>query len=46
MNTAPKFTAAAVIAAVVIAEKVLPAGMWTARVAGFALFAAAVVVLV
>jgi predicted metal-binding membrane protein len=38
--------AAAVIAAVVFAEKVLPAGEWTARAAGFALLAAAGVVLV
>jgi predicted metal-binding membrane protein len=39
-------TWAAAIAAVVFAEKVLPGGEWTARVAGFALFAAAAVVLV
>jgi predicted metal-binding membrane protein len=39
-------TAAAVIAAVVFAEKVLPAGEWTARVAGLALLAAAGVALV
>jgi predicted metal-binding membrane protein len=39
-------TAAALIAALVFAEKVLPAGEWTARVAGFALFVAAIVVLV
>lgn len=39
-------TAAALIAALVFAEKVLPAGEWTAHVAGFALFVAAVVVLV
>jgi predicted metal-binding membrane protein len=39
-------TAAAVIAAVVFAEKVLPSGEWTARVAGCAMFVAAVVVLV
>jgi predicted metal-binding membrane protein len=43
---AMSITWAAVIAAVVFAEKVLPAGEWTARVAGFALFAAAAVVLV
>jgi predicted metal-binding membrane protein len=39
-------TAAALIAGLVFAEKVLPGGEWTARVAGIALFAAAVVVLV
>lgn len=39
-------TVAAVIAAVVFAEKVLPAGERTARLAGSALFAAAIVVLV
>jgi predicted metal-binding membrane protein len=38
--------AAAAIAAVVFAEKVLPAGEWTARAAGVALLAAGVVVLV
>ena len=38
--------AAALIAAVVFAEKVLPRGEWTARAAGAALFAAAAVVLV
>ena len=38
--------AAAVIAALVFAEKVLPWGQWTARVAGLVLFGAAVVVLV
>jgi predicted metal-binding membrane protein len=43
---AMSLTAAALIAALVFAEKVLPAGEWTARVAGFALFVAAVVVLV
>ena len=43
---AMSLTAAAVIATIVFAEKVLPAGEWTARVAGFALFVAAFVVLV
>jgi predicted metal-binding membrane protein len=43
---AMSLTAAALIAALVFAEKVLPGGEWTARVAGFALFVAAVVVLV
>jgi predicted metal-binding membrane protein len=38
--------AAGLIAAVVFAEKVLPAGEWTARLAGFGLVAAAVYVLV
>jgi predicted metal-binding membrane protein len=39
-------TWAAVIAGVVFAEKVLPGGEWTARVAGVALFVAAALVLV
>ncbi len=39
-------TWAAVIAGVVFAEKVLPGGEWTARLAGVALFVAAAVVLV
>lgn len=39
-------TAAAVIAALVFAEKTLPAPEWTARVVGCALIAAAIVVLV
>jgi predicted metal-binding membrane protein len=38
--------AAALIAALVFAEKVLPVGEWTARAAGVALVAAAIVVLV
>ncbi|MEP6978902.1 MAG: DUF2182 domain-containing protein [Thermoleophilia bacterium] len=37
---------AAVIAVLVLAEKVLPAGEWTARAAGVALFAAAIIVLI
>jgi predicted metal-binding membrane protein len=37
---------AALIAVLVFAEKVLPAGQWTARTAGFALIAAAILVLV
>jgi predicted metal-binding membrane protein len=43
---AMSLTAAALIAALVFAEKVLPGGEWTARVAGFALFVAAIVVLI
>jgi predicted metal-binding membrane protein len=43
---AMSITVAAVIAAVVFAEKVLPAGAWTARAAGSALLAAALLVLV
>jgi predicted metal-binding membrane protein len=43
---AMSISVAAVIAAVVFAEKVLPAGEWTARAVGFALVAAAVFVLV
>jgi predicted metal-binding membrane protein len=39
-------TVAALIAAVVFAEKVLPAGEWTVRLVGTALFGAAIVVLV
>ena len=43
---AMELAAAVAIAAVVFAEKVLPGGPWTARAAGTALLAAAVVVLV
>ncbi len=43
---AMSITVAAVITAVVFAEKVLPAGEWAARIAGCVLLAAAIVVLV
>jgi predicted metal-binding membrane protein len=43
---AMSITAAAFIAVIVFAEKVLPAGEWVARVAGFALLATAIHVLV
>ncbi len=44
--TAMNLWAAAAIAAVVFAEKVLPAGMWTARTAGGALLVLALIVIV